>query len=68
MLNCLFVRDVLTNSTIPTFQNYSNKPENLHQLNTRLTNQNSTIATQRSIGFYGINSVQYQSSLAWNKL
>ena len=35
MLNCLFVQDVLTTSTIPYFQNYFNKSENLHHHNTR---------------------------------
>ena len=60
MLNCLFVRDVLTNSTIPTFQNYSNKSENLHQRNTRLTNQNSTIATQRILVFMAL--IQYNTN------
>ena len=60
MLSCLFVRDVLTNSTIPTFQNYSNKSENLHQRNTRLTNQNSTIATQRILVFMAL--IQYNTN------
>ena len=34
-LNCLFVRDVLTKSIIPLFQNYFNKSENLYHHNTR---------------------------------
>ena len=68
MLNCLFVRDVLTKSTIRPFQNYFNKSENLHHHNTRRAKQNSVILTQRS-DFYGIKSImQHQSALAWNKL
>ena len=43
---CLFVRGVLTKSTIPPFQNYFNKSENLHRHNTRHTKQNSAILTQ----------------------
>ena len=62
MLNCLFVRDVLTKSTIPPFQNYCNKSENLHHHNTRHDKQNSVILTQRSTAFYGINSIQHQSA------
>ena len=41
MPNCLFVTDVLTKSTIPPFQNYFNKSENLYQHNTRHAKQNS---------------------------
>ena len=68
MLNCLFVRDVLAKSTIPPFQNYFNKSENLHHHNTRQAKQNSVILTQRSTDFYGIKSLQHHSALAWNKL
>ena len=68
MLNGLFVRDVLTRSTIPPFQNYFNKSENLHQHNTRHAKQNSVILTQRSTDFYGIKSIQHQSVLALSKL
>ena len=64
MINCLFVRDVLTKSTIPPFQNYFNKSENLHHHNTRYAKQNSVILTQRSTAYYGINSIQHQSALA----
>ena len=46
MLHCSFVRDALTNSKIPPFQNYFNKSENLHQHNTRHAKQNSVILTQ----------------------
>ena len=68
MLNGLFVRDVLTRSTVPPFQNYFNKSENLHQHNTRHAKQNSVILTQRSTDFYGIKSIQHQSVLALSKL
>ena len=39
MLNRLFVRDVLTKQTIPPFQNYFNKSENLPHHNTRHAKQ-----------------------------
>ena len=41
LLNCLIVRYVLTNSSIPPFQNYFIKSENLRQYNTRHAKQNS---------------------------
>ena len=68
MLNGLFVRDVLIRSTIPPFQNYFNKSENLHHHNTRHAKQNSVILTQRSTDFYGIKSIQHQSVLTLSKL
>ena len=41
--NCLFVRDVLTNLSIPPFQNYFIKSDNLLQYNTTHVKQNSII-------------------------
>ena len=66
--NCLFVRDILTNSSIPPFQNYFIKSENLHQYNTRHAKQNFVILTQRNTDFYGIKSIQHQAATTWNKL
>ena len=68
LLNCLFVRDILTNSLIPPFQNYFIKSENLHQYNRRHAKQNSVILTQRNTDFYGIKSIQHQAATTWNKL
>ena len=68
LLNCLFVRDVLTNSSIPPFKNYFIKSENLHQYSTRHSKQNSVILTQQNTVFYCIKSIQHQSATAWNKI
>ena len=68
VLSCLFVRDVLTKSTISPFQNYFNKSENLYHHNTTHAKQNSVILTQRRTAFYDIDSIQHQSALAWNRL
>ena len=65
MLNCLFVRDVLTKSRTPSFENYINTSENLHHHNTRHAKQSSVILTQWIAAFYGIKSIP---ALAWNKL
>ena len=48
--------DILTNSSIPPFQNYFTKSENLHQCNTRHAKQNSVILTQRNTDFYTVNT------------
>ena len=66
--NCLFVRDVRANLSIPPSQNYFIKSENLHQYNTRQTKQNSVILTQQNIDFYSTKSMQHQAVITWNKL
>ena len=68
LLNSLFVRDVLLNSSIPLFQNFFTKSENLHQHNTRHAQQNSVILSQRNSVFYGIKSMQHQAATTWNQL
>ena len=68
LLNCLFVRDVLTSLSVPAFENYFTKSENLHQHNTRHAQQNSVTLSQRNTVFYGIKSIQHQAATAWNKL
>ena len=68
LLNSLFVRDVLLNSSIPPFQNFFTKSENLHQHNTRHAQQNSVILSQRNSVFYGIKSIQHQAATTWNQL
>ena len=57
LLNSLFVREVLTNLSIPPFQNYFIKSENLHQYNTRHAKKTSVILTQQNTDdFYSIKS------------
>ena len=68
LLNCLFVRDVLTGSSIPAFQTYFTKSENIHQHNTRHATQNSVALAERNTNLYGIKSIQHQSILIWNQL
>ena len=67
LLNCLFVRDILTNSSILPFQNYFIKSENLLQY-TRHAKQNSVIMTQQNTDFYDIKLIQHQAATTWNKL
>ena len=68
LLNCLFVRDVLTGSSIPPFQTYFTNSENIHQHNTRHATQNSVALAQQNTDLYGIKSIQHKSILIWNQL
>ena len=56
LLNCLFVRDVITQSTIPQFQQ-----------NTRHATQNTVTLNQYKTAFYGTHSIKHQSTLIWNQ-
>ena len=67
LLNVLFVRDVLLNSSIPPFQNFFTKSVNVHQHNTRHAQQNSVTLSQRISVFYGIKSIQHQAATTWNQ-
>ena len=69
MLNCLFVRDVLTKSTISPFQNYFNKSEIYTIIILDTLNKTLSYLTQRSITFStGNKSIPHHSEVAWNKL
>ena len=63
LLNFLFVRDVIINSSISPSQNYFVKSESLDQCNTK-----HVILTQRNTDIYGIKSIQHQAATTWNKL
>ena len=67
LLNSLFIRDILLNSSIPPFQNFFTKSENLHQHNTRHAQENSVILSQQNSVFYGIKSIQHQAATTWNQ-
>lgn len=68
LLNYLFVRDVLVESSIPSFQNFFTKSEDLHNHNTRHARQNSVLLRQQNTDFYGIKSIHHQAAQAWNTL
>ena len=58
LLNCLFVRDVIAQSTIPPFQDFFIQMRDTHQHNTR----------QYKTAFYGTHSITHQSALMWNQI
>ena len=61
LINCLIVRNVLRNSSIPSSQKFFIKSGNLHQHKTRHAKQNFVILTQWNIDFYSIKSIQHQA-------
>ena len=61
LLNCLFVRDVIAQSTIPPFQE-----THTQQHNTRHAMQNTVTLNQYKTVFCGTHSIKHQSSLIWN--
>ena len=53
LLNCLFVRDVIAQSTIPPFQEFFIQMRDTHQHNTRHATQNTVTLNQYKNDFYG---------------
>ena len=67
-LDCLFVRDVIAQSTIPPFQEFFIQMTDRHQHNTRHATQNTVTLNQYKTDFYGTHSIKYQSALIWNQI
>ena len=68
LLNCLFVRDVIAQSTIPPFQEFFIQMRDTHQHNTRHATQNTVTLNQYKTAFYGTHSIKHQSALIWNQI
>ena len=66
LLNCLFVRDVIAQSTIHHSKSFLFKWET-HQHNTRHARQNTVTLNQYKTAFYGTHSIKHQSTLIWNQ-
>ena len=68
LLNCLFVRDVMAQSTTPPFQEFFIQMRNTHQHNTRHATQKTVTLNQYNSALYGIHSINHQSALIWNRI
>ena len=68
LLNCLFVRDVIAQPTIPPFQEFFIQMRDTHQHNTRHARQNTVTLNQYKTAFYGTHSIKHQSALIWNQI
>ena len=68
LLNCLFVRDVIAQSTIPPLQETFIQMRDTHQHNTRHATQNTVTLNQYKTAFYSTHSIKHQSALIWNQV
>ena len=68
LLNCLFVRDIITQSTIPPLQEFFIQMRNTHQHNNRHATQNTVTLIQYKTAFYGAYSIKHQLALIWNQV
>ena len=68
LLNCLFVRNVIAQSTIPPFQEIFIQMRDTHQYNTRHTTQNTVTLNQYKAAFYGTHLIKHKSTLIWNQV
>ena len=68
LLKCLFVRDLIAQSTTPPFRELFIQMRNTHQDNTRHATQNKVTINQYKTGFYGNHSIKHQSALIWNQI
>ena len=67
LLNCLFVRDLLINSSILPFPNYINQKIYVNTTS-RHAKQNFVILSRQNADLYSIKSIQHQAVTTWNKL
>ena len=63
LLSCLFVRNAITKSTIPPFQEFFIQMRDIHQHNTRHARQNTVTLNQYETAFSGTHSIRHQSAL-----
>ena len=66
LLNCLFVKTVLSNESLPVFSEYFEQSYNLHNHTTRQTTHNTVKIYHMNIQSYGYNSVRNKSASTWN--
>ena len=65
LLNCLFVKTVLSNESLPVFSEYFEQSYNLHNHTTRQTTHNTVKIYHMNIQSYGYNSVRNKSASTW---
>ena len=68
LLNCLFVKDVISQSTILPFQEFFIQMRYMHQHNTRHATKNTVTLNQYKTAFYGTHSIKHKSALIWNQI
>ena len=66
LLNCLFVKTVISNEYLPVFSKYFERSDNLHNHTTRQVTHNSVKFYHMNTQSYGYNSVRNKSASTWN--
>ena len=68
LLNCLFVKSILSNNHLPIFKNLFKKANETHSYSTRHATKNSVFLPQPQPDQYGKFSITYQAASTWNDL
>ena len=66
LLNCLFVKTVISNESLPVFSKYFKRSYNLNNHTTRQATYNSDKICHMNTQSYGYNSVRNKSASTWN--
>ena len=68
LLNCLFVKSILSNNHLPIFENVFKKASKAHSYSTRHATKNSVFLPQPQADHYGKFSITYQGASTLNNL
>ena len=68
LLNCLFVKSILSKNHLPIFENVFKKASKAHSYSTRHATKNSVLLLQPQTDHYGKFSITYQAASTWNDL
>ena len=68
LLNCLFVKSILSNNHLPIFENLFKKASEAHSYSTRHATKNSVFLPQPQADHYGKFSITYQGASTLNNL
>ena len=68
LLNCMFVKNVLSKDCLSIFTNFFTKSEETHNYSTRHSNRNSVEVPQSRTTSYGTYSIKNQAGKLWNDI
>ena len=68
LLNCMFVKDVLSGNCLSNFEGTFKLATNIHQHRTRHSTNNAVTLKHSQTQIYGIQSIEHQAATSWNAL
>ena len=68
LLNCLFIKNILSNNHLPIFENLFKKASETNSYPTRHATGNSVFLPQPKTDQYGNFSITHQTAYTWNDL